>query len=85
MLPSLDYSNERFGRLDEPFRVNFGLLIAAELPPPRPLDMARRTDQVEAVCRHEALQPVNGWRHAEATSSGRSTASLVFAHQRKVR
>jgi len=66
MLPSLDYSNERFGRLEEPFRVNFGLLIAAELLSPHPLDVAGRADEVEAVCRHEALRPLKGWRHAAA-------------------
>jgi len=58
MLPSLDYGNKRLGRLEESFRVNFGLLIAAEVLSPRPLYVAGRADEVEAVCRHEALQPV---------------------------
>jgi hypothetical protein len=56
MLPSLDCGNKRLGRQEEAFRVNFGLLIAAKLLSPRPLDVAGRADEVEAVCRHEALQ-----------------------------
>src|SRR5260221_7485190 len=58
MLPNLDRGNKRLGRQKESLRVNFGLLIATKLLSPRPLDVAGRADEVEAVCRHEALQPV---------------------------
>ncbi len=63
MLPSLDYGDKRLGRLEEPFRVNFGLLIAAKVLSPRPLDVAGR-ERLEA---RRGPSHANDCRHASDT------------------